>query len=153
MQVLWTEMGLGVGSDLDAATWESFMVQFIRRQSERDANLFVVVPSTPAQYFHVLRRQANLPYKRPLICLARLVSTRPAYTIQQLLCTPCTLDALCMCCLIPTCYDGSCGRAILQTPHTLPVAFIAPVYVQCEHSYRTLAISRKTGGHAITRNE
>jgi hypothetical protein len=71
MQVLWTEMGLPIGSDLDAATWESFMVQFIRRQAERDANMFVVVPSTPSQYFHVLRRQANLPYKRPLICLAR----------------------------------------------------------------------------------
>ena len=60
MQVLWTEMGLRGGSHLDAATWESFMVQFIRRQAERDANLFVVAPSTPAQYFHVLRRQANL---------------------------------------------------------------------------------------------
>jgi Transketolase, pyrimidine binding domain len=29
--------------------------------------MFIVVPSTPAQYFHVLRRQANLPYQRPLI--------------------------------------------------------------------------------------
>lgn len=83
MQVLWTEMGLRVGSDLDAATWESFMVQFIRRQSERDANMFVVAPSTPAQYFHVLRRQANLPYKRPLICLARLAPRRPACAEQH----------------------------------------------------------------------
>lgn len=77
MQVLWTEMGLRIGSDLDAATWESFMVQFIRRQSERDANMFVVAPSTPAQYFHVLRRQANLPYKRPLVCLVRPILPTP----------------------------------------------------------------------------
>lgn len=78
MQVLWTELGLRVGSDLDAATWESFMVQFIRRQSECDANMFVVAPSTPAQYFHVLRRQANLPYKRPLICLVCSPCSQPA---------------------------------------------------------------------------
>jgi hypothetical protein len=69
--VLWSELGLRTGAPLDAETWESFMVQFIRRQAERDANMFVVCPSTPAQYFHVLRRQANLPYKRPLVCLVR----------------------------------------------------------------------------------
>lgn len=75
MNVLWSEMGMEMGAELDAVMWEKFMVQFIRRQAERDANMFVVVPSTPAQYFHVLRRQANLPYKRPLICM---VSPAPA---------------------------------------------------------------------------
>lgn len=67
MQLLWGELGLNDRGELTAESWEKFMVQFIRRQAERDASMFVVVPSTPAQYFHVLRRQANLPYQRPLI--------------------------------------------------------------------------------------
>lgn len=69
MDVLWEEMGLQPGAELRRDGWERFMQQFIRRQAERDANMFVVMPSTPAQYFHVLRRQANLPYKRPLVVL------------------------------------------------------------------------------------
>jgi 2-oxoglutarate dehydrogenase E1 component len=32
-----------------------------------DNNLQVAYPSTPAQFFHLLRRQARLPYRRPLI--------------------------------------------------------------------------------------
>lgn len=71
--MLWAEMGGQMGGELDASKWEKFMVQFIRRQAERDANMFVIVPSTPAQYFHALRRQANLPYKRPLICMVRQI--------------------------------------------------------------------------------
>ena len=67
MATLWRELGLGAGGELTAAAWEKFMVQFIRRQAERETNMFVVVPSTPAQYFHALRRQANLPYQKPLV--------------------------------------------------------------------------------------
>ncbi|KAI8913998.1 thiamine diphosphate-binding protein [Powellomyces hirtus] len=32
-----------------------------------DVNMHVVNPSTPAQYFHVLRRQLHRPYRKPLI--------------------------------------------------------------------------------------
>ena len=32
-----------------------------------DNNMHVVYPSTPAQFFHLLRRQCKLPYRRPLI--------------------------------------------------------------------------------------
>jgi len=32
-----------------------------------DNNMQVVYPSTPAQFFHLLRRQCKLPYRRPLI--------------------------------------------------------------------------------------
>ena len=35
------------------------MVQFSRRYAERQANMFVVCATTPAQVFHALRRQMN----------------------------------------------------------------------------------------------
>ena len=39
--------------------WEALMVQFSRRYAERQANMFVVCATTPAQVFHALRRQMN----------------------------------------------------------------------------------------------
>ncbi len=47
--------------------WEGLMVQYMRRNAEQQANLFVVNATTPAQYFHVLRRQLNRPYNKPLV--------------------------------------------------------------------------------------
>jgi 2-oxoglutarate dehydrogenase complex dehydrogenase (E1) component-like enzyme len=35
------------------------MISYIRRRAERLSNMFVVCASTPAQYFHVLRRQVR----------------------------------------------------------------------------------------------
>ena len=40
------------------------MVQYMRRHAERQANLFVVNATTPAQLFHVLRRQMNRPFHK-----------------------------------------------------------------------------------------
>ena len=40
--------------------WSGLMVQYMRRNAERHANMSVVAPTTPAQLFHVLRRQAGL---------------------------------------------------------------------------------------------
>jgi 2-oxoglutarate dehydrogenase E1 component len=34
-----------------------------------DENIQIVVPTTPAQYFHVLRRQAVRPWRKPLVVL------------------------------------------------------------------------------------
>lgn len=34
-----------------------------------DDNLYIAQPSTPAQLFHLLRRQVKTPFKKPLICL------------------------------------------------------------------------------------
>ena len=42
--------------------WERLMVQYMRRNAERQANMFVVSASTPAQLFHALRRQMNRPF-------------------------------------------------------------------------------------------
>lgn len=41
--------------------------QYVRRNAERDANLCIANVTTPSQYFHVLRRQVNLPHKKPLV--------------------------------------------------------------------------------------
>lgn len=34
-----------------------------------DDNIYIVQPTTPAQAFHLLRRQVKTPFKKPLICL------------------------------------------------------------------------------------
>jgi 2-oxoglutarate dehydrogenase complex dehydrogenase (E1) component-like enzyme len=65
--IIWQELGLPEGQALTWEAWERFMLQYLRRYAERDANMFVVSPTTPAQYFHVLRRQVNLPHKKPLV--------------------------------------------------------------------------------------
>jgi 2-oxoglutarate dehydrogenase E1 component len=51
----------GNGAEHSSARIERFL------QLCADDNLQVVYPSTPAQLFHLLRRQVKLPYRRPLI--------------------------------------------------------------------------------------
>jgi len=55
---------------LDEASWSAAMRRYLRRHAEARANLFVVSPSTPAQLFHVLRRQLNRPFAKPLVVAA-----------------------------------------------------------------------------------
>jgi len=50
-------MDLKEDASITETDWENFMVQYIRRNAERRANLFVVNATTPAQFFHALRRQ------------------------------------------------------------------------------------------------
>lgn len=45
------------------------MVQYARRFAERQANMFVVAATTPAQLFHALRRQMNRPFVKPLVLM------------------------------------------------------------------------------------
>lgn len=40
-------------------SWESYMTSFLRRHAERTANMYILNCSTPAQYFHALRRQVK----------------------------------------------------------------------------------------------
>ncbi|KAK9809577.1 hypothetical protein WJX73_003787 [Symbiochloris irregularis] len=69
-ETLWAEMGLnGEDTFITEAAWEGLMVQYMRRNAERHANLTVAAPTTPAQLFHILRRQVNRPYSNPLILL------------------------------------------------------------------------------------
>lgn len=93
------------------------MVQFIRRQAERDANMFVIVPSTPAQYFHALRRQANLPYKRPLICMVRQIRPCGCNLCSPLFVVTAGL-VTCICCTD----NMSCNPLRQPSGPTLPVS-------------------------------
>eukprot|EP00884_Botryococcus_braunii_P017628 jgi/Botrbrau1/4549/Bobra.60_2s0036.1 len=70
MDVLWAELGLEPLAKITLDVWHGIMGQYMRRQYERQANMFVVNCTTPAQLFHVLRRQVNRPYVKPLVLLA-----------------------------------------------------------------------------------
>ena len=60
--------------------WDRVMVQYLRRNAESHANMFVVNATTPAQLFHVLRRQMNRPFLKPLVLFTPkfLLHHRPA---------------------------------------------------------------------------
>lgn len=57
---VWRELGLPAGEDITFQQWEAFMVQYMRRHAESHANFFLVNATTPAQLFHVLRRQVRI---------------------------------------------------------------------------------------------
>ncbi|KAK3241217.1 hypothetical protein CYMTET_48998 [Cymbomonas tetramitiformis] len=61
--------------------WNNLMVNFIQRHHENDANMFVVNPSTPAQYFHLLRWQAARKRRKPLVVMT------PKWMLQHRACT------------------------------------------------------------------
>lgn len=50
--------------------WFSLMEAWQLNNSERKGNLVIVMPTTPAQYFHALRRQIHRPFSKPLVCLS-----------------------------------------------------------------------------------
>jgi 2-oxoglutarate dehydrogenase E1 component len=49
--------------------WYEIMSSWAMRYASRKHNLIVTMPSTPAQYFHVLRRQIHRPYAKPLVVM------------------------------------------------------------------------------------
>jgi 2-oxoglutarate dehydrogenase E1 component len=53
----------GQGPEHSSARLERFL------QLAADGNLVVAYPSTPGQYFHILRRQARQPVRRPLVLM------------------------------------------------------------------------------------
>jgi 2-oxoglutarate dehydrogenase E1 component len=53
----------GQGPEHSSARLERFL------QSCAEGNMRVAYPSTPAQYFHILRRQMKLPQRRPLVLM------------------------------------------------------------------------------------
>jgi RecA-family ATPase len=56
-----SDMGGGeaVDSRVTKSTWMNLMRRWLQSNSERRHNIVVVTPSTPAQYFHCLRRQIH----------------------------------------------------------------------------------------------
>ena len=59
----------GVPCDGLSRDWRRYMQRWLRKHPARHINLLVAVPSTPAQYFHLLRRQVLSPFPKPLACL------------------------------------------------------------------------------------
>ena len=53
------ELGVPEGDSITFEQWQSFMVSCMRRHAEAEANFYLVNATTPAQLFHVLRRQVN----------------------------------------------------------------------------------------------
>ncbi|HEU4879509.1 MAG TPA: 2-oxoglutarate dehydrogenase E1 component, partial [Gemmatimonadaceae bacterium] len=53
----------GQGPEHSSARLERFL------QSSAENNMYVAYPSTPAQYYHILRRQAHEPRRRPLVLM------------------------------------------------------------------------------------
>jgi 2-oxoglutarate dehydrogenase E1 component len=53
----------GMGPEHSSARLERFL------QLAAEDNIQVVIPSTPAQYFHVLRRQVERPWRKPLVVM------------------------------------------------------------------------------------
>ncbi len=66
----------GQGPEHSSARLERFLT------NAAEDNMRVVVPSTPAQYFHMLRLQSHHPEKRPLIVMTpkSLLRTRDSYS-------------------------------------------------------------------------
>lgn len=61
--------GREVGT-VDERAWARYMRHRARAHADASANFVVVSPSTPAQYFHALRRQALAPHRKPMVVLA-----------------------------------------------------------------------------------
>lgn len=51
-------------------SWFKLMEAWQLNNSERKGNLVIVMPTTPANYFHALRRQIHRPFSKPLICFS-----------------------------------------------------------------------------------
>jgi 2-oxoglutarate dehydrogenase E1 component len=54
----------GHGAEHSSARLERFL------QLSAEANMLVTFPSTPSQYFHLLRRQIHQPFRKPLVILS-----------------------------------------------------------------------------------
>ncbi len=71
----------GQGPEHSSARMERFL------QNAAEKNIRVAVPTTPAQYFHLLRKQAKHPGKRPLIVMSpkSLLRTRATFSPVRML--------------------------------------------------------------------
>lgn len=68
----------GQGAEHSSARMERFL------QLCAGNNMVVAFPSTPAQYFHLLRRQARQPFRRPLVALTPKSLLRNPLCVSQM---------------------------------------------------------------------
>ena len=52
---------------VDKLEWAKYMTSQLRKQAALHANMCVIQPTTPANYFHALRRHVHRPFKKPLV--------------------------------------------------------------------------------------
>ncbi len=88
----------GQGPEHSSARLERFL------QACAEDNILVTYPSTPAQYFHLLRRQVKAPYRRPLIVMT------PKSLLRHKACVSDIADFL----------EGSCFQDLLDDPAADP---------------------------------
>lgn len=70
VETLLQELDFGQADRIERRDWDVFMAQWMRRNAEKDHNLCVVNITTPANYFHLLRRQMNRPYSKPVVVMS-----------------------------------------------------------------------------------
>lgn len=58
---------LGSKGGITLNQWRRMMVQYLRLHNEKEINVHVCIPTTPANYFHLLRRQMNRTFDKPLV--------------------------------------------------------------------------------------
>jgi len=69
----------GAGPEHSSCRIERFLQMSSSKEDSVDTdsvNMFIANPTTPANYFHLLRRQMILPYRKPLICVGPKVLIR-----------------------------------------------------------------------------
>jgi hypothetical protein len=59
VEEFWWDWGIPRDGVLTIDHWQSLMEAYLHRNAEQTANMFVVNATTPAQLFHVLRRQVG----------------------------------------------------------------------------------------------
>lgn len=83
----------GAGPEHSSARLERFLQMSNSSETQVDSdnvNWSVTFPSTPGQYFHLLRRQMMRPYRKPLVVMAPKMLLRHPRCVSSLMemCTP-----------------------------------------------------------------
>ena len=83
---MWEDIEAYFGSNgkIHRRDWIRYMRRRARASFMTRANFVMVQPSTPAQYFHVLRRQMSSPYTKPLIVLTPKTLLHHKYCASKL---------------------------------------------------------------------
>jgi 2-oxoglutarate dehydrogenase E1 component len=64
--------------------WTDTMNSWLVTKAEQRHNIIVTQPSTPAQYFHVLRRQVHRPYAKPMVVMSAKWMLHHKFCVSQL---------------------------------------------------------------------
>ena len=59
-----------VRNKLTRAAYFELMASWLQRNYDQTQNIIVIAPTTPAQYFHALRRQIHRHYAKPLVVMS-----------------------------------------------------------------------------------